>query len=374
MTTAAGAAAAVGAAVGAAVVYRAISLEAPITTHQNGGEQDPEPDLESEGTLDLRRQWCLVRAQPTDHAGDVVILPNPAFDVNKTIFGTLDSKLVKSIQAAKIGVKLFWSDDAVHRISTAFTKVPRAPSWSKNLVEFMNNKCDFSTEHADGSFRDHLSFCYEYSARWYQGVSPRVLLLHSILGVGTNLFPMPLEHLPELRSMLTEFEFVHIQMFPTMLRLLYAGELMDELVGYSAEKLSRLSCIRAHRVIDNEKIELSGTDFWIQLNFQLIHLLDFLPTASWKNATGDSFLSNFTVLLSVLRKANKLYATVDFDSSEASNKGGPVMTLGGLVLRTAIPDAVQLWMARRAIRKFSSQIGHSLSYKLEFTPSTTSNL
>jgi len=43
----------------------------------------------------------------------------------------------------------------------------------------------------------------------YQGHSPNVLLLHSICGVATNLFPMPLEKLPQLAAILTKVELMH---------------------------------------------------------------------------------------------------------------------------------------------------------------------
>ena len=113
----------------------------------------------------------------------------------------------------------------------------------KSLLHFMETECDFSTEHADGalahsdclfslfgpdaaaacqahrtseacrahctasirftvctrfvlvcvgSFLDHLQFCFEYGSIHYKQHSPRVLYLHSIMGVGTNLFPMPM--------------------------------------------------------------------------------------------------------------------------------------------------------------------------------------
>ena len=50
--------------------------------------------------------------------------------------------------------------------------------------------CQVKAEHADGSFMDHLLFCHDYCAVHFKGHSPRVLLLHSILGVGTNIFPI----------------------------------------------------------------------------------------------------------------------------------------------------------------------------------------
>ena len=52
-----------------------------------------------------------------------------------------------------------------------------------------------------GSFLDHLQFCYEYSAAYFKQHSPRVLFLHSILGVGTNIFPMKQEDESTLASM-----------------------------------------------------------------------------------------------------------------------------------------------------------------------------
>ena len=47
--------------------------------------------------------------------------------------------------------------------------------------------------------------------------SPRVLLLHSILGVATNYFPMKQELLPKLQGMLTDFENTHVEAFPSIL-------------------------------------------------------------------------------------------------------------------------------------------------------------
>ena len=67
---------------------------------------------------------------------------------------------------------------------------------------------------------DHLKFCYEYSATHFRAHSPRVLLLHSILGVATNYFPMKAELLPKLQGMLTDFENTHVEAFPSILRLL----------------------------------------------------------------------------------------------------------------------------------------------------------
>ena len=49
----------------------------------------------------------------------------------------------------------------------------------------------------------------------------------------------------------------------------------------NAADLSKLVGIQYHRVLDNAVIELDAESLWVQLNYQLIHLLDFLPSANW---------------------------------------------------------------------------------------------
>jgi hypothetical protein len=51
------------------------------------------------------------------------------------------------------------------------------------------------------------------------------MLLHSILGTGTNTFAMPAEKIPELRELMTPSEWAQTEAFPSVLRLLYAGPL-----------------------------------------------------------------------------------------------------------------------------------------------------
>ena len=91
----------------------------------------------------------------------------------------------------------------------------------QRLIDFMIDECDFSMEHADGTFLEHLVFCHHYAARHYPEHSPNVALLHSILGTATNTFAMDAGKLPKLKALLTEFEAIHVETFPSILRLLY---------------------------------------------------------------------------------------------------------------------------------------------------------
>ena len=325
------------------------------------------------GSLDLRRMAQIAEAKPSDHSGEVVLSPSSTFSIDKTIFGSITSPLIRYVQAAKLGVNLFWSEAAAHRIRTSFARVPRPPKWDSAVVEFIHEQCDFAMEHADGSFMDHLKFCHEYSYAHFPNRSPRVLLLHSIMGVGTNFFPMSVDKIPQLQHLLTEFEYQHIEMFPSMLRLYFYGPLRYELELMSDERLQKLSSITCHRVIDNKSISMSGENMWIQLNYHLIHLLDFLPTSSWALHAGDNFMDSFTALYGLLQRSKKRLARIDFDASEASSSSeGQPNTLANMV-RNWIPPSIQLGMAQRQIGGFSQDIGHSLEYSLVFSEDSPSS-
>ena len=318
------------------------------------------------GSLDLRRKAQIIQKGPIDHAGFVVITSSSNFNLDKTIFGAITSPLLRYFQNAKLGVNLYWNEKAAQRIRTNFQLVPTPPKWDQNVVDFIHNQCDFAMEHADGSFLDHLKFCHEYSYAHFPNYSPRVLLLHSIMGVGTNFFPMTIDKIPKLKSLLTPFEYNHIEMFPSMLRLYFYGPLRYELETFSVKQLQNISKIECHRVIDNKLIEMTGEDFWIQLNYHLIHLLDFLPATSWKVHVGDNFMDSFTALYTLLKKADKLLCNINFDVEEGSSSTDGLPNTFADMIRKWIPPSIQLGLAQRQIGSFSQQIGHSLDYTLHF--------
>jgi hypothetical protein len=278
----------------------------------------------------------------------------------------------------------------------------------------MREECDFATEHADGSFMEHLQFCYEYATIHFRQHSARVAFLHSILGVGTNLFPMAAAKMPQLRAMLSDFEWLHVQSFPSVLRLIFSGEFLRELIAMAGEedettttsakevnatdkneenekknsdatnqskrtKLDRISEVTFYRVLDNEPLRLAADDLWIQLNFQMMHLLDFIPVSNWTAQSNDIYLQNFVLLHGFLRRAGRLQCTLDFNISSSTcevdgvnpphpnsvaidgdsddcaaascsrNEGLP-MTLDA-VLGRMIPCSVSKYMSERAIRR-----------------------
>src|SRR6185436_15541281 len=103
------------------------------------------------------------------------------------------------------------------------------PAVSPQLMQFLVSECDFDVEHADGSFLDHLYFCFEYTVQHYPSQSPLVMFLHSILGTGTNTFAMTADKIPALRELMDPAVWKQVEAFPSVLRLLYAGPLRKEL-------------------------------------------------------------------------------------------------------------------------------------------------
>ena len=156
----------------------------------------------------LQRKRALALARPFDNAGSYHADCNAAFELSQTIFKTLPPGVKTLFQRTKLDTVLQWKPAAAAAIEEAYLRAGPAPSLADdaNLHRFMLTECDFSTEHADGSFLDHLHFCREYTARHYPGVSPRIMLLHSIMGVGTNCFPMTIDKLPALKSLLVPMQ------------------------------------------------------------------------------------------------------------------------------------------------------------------------
>merc|ERR1719160_1745040 len=113
----------------------------------------------------------------------------PGFSLAHSIFADVPGDLDRAMMNTKLEFRPYWNDDAVSKITSAYRQVPNSPPVNASLLEFMNTKCDFKVEHADGTFLDHLYFCYDYAVAHYPAESPLILFLHSILGAGTNYFP-----------------------------------------------------------------------------------------------------------------------------------------------------------------------------------------
>jgi len=318
-------------------------------------------------TLDLRRREIIVEGKPIDHFKDIVLSRNPNFNLDTTIFKSVTNWLSRQYLEASLNTQLFWNDDAIERIQHAFVNVPAPPDVSRELLAFMHDECHFVMEHADASFLDHLLFSYEYSVAHYKQQSPRVMLLHSIMGGHTNSFPIEGHQIQKLMSLLdhSSKEFMHIRDFPSVLRLLVNGKMLPELLAAGKDVL-RLEEVSFQRVMaPHIDVTMSAEDFWVQLNYQLMHLLDFLPASNWNDpmVIADPYFKLFTDLRQLLQQSGRLEAQVGFD---APVNGGHVGSLQELTVGTAIPESMKWKMFTESVEDFSRELGHSLDYKFKW--------
>lgn len=314
------------------------------------------------------RKAAIINGGVRDHVGKVVVEPIPNFDLNRTIFQTLSGAIPRYVMKTRVAKEVYWSDMAAANIQHAYDDVREQvelPEVSSDLMTFLVEECNFDVEHADGSFLDHLYFGFEYATQYYSKQSPLVMLLHSILGTGTNTFAMKADKIPDLRSLMNDFEWHQTESFPSILRLLYVGALRREL-RENLHRVDDLKEIRFRRVIDNEPVVMSGEDLWIQLNYQLIHIIDFLPAANWIAHKSDTSFIIFRDLYDILDKAGKLEAHVNYTPADGRpTLDGEHHSFGSWLI-TRIPVSVVEKMAAKSIQSFSSRIGHSLDYEIEW--------
>jgi hypothetical protein len=328
-----------------------------VTTKQSAAVR-PDPTLQ--------RKAAIAHGAALDHAGSVRVEAIPDFDLDRTIFQTLEGGAARYVMRTRVGKEVHWAPEAAAPVQAAYDRARAEhalPPVSPELLRFLVEECDFDVEHADGSFLDHLYFCYEYAVQHYPQRSPLVMLLHSILGTGTNTFAMTADKIDALRPLMTPFEWSHTEAFPSVLRLLYAGELRAELRA-NADRAGALQSIRMHRVIDNASITLSGQDLWIALNYQLIHLVDFLPVANWAANANDTSFILFRDLHDLLQRVGRCDAKVGYTPASGPRAvTGERQGLGAWLVRQ-IPVGLSEKMAAKSIARFSERIGHSLDYTL----------
>ena len=315
-----------------------------------------------------QRKAAIAHGGVRDHAGSVTVTAIEGFDLNRTIFNTLEGKLPRFVIQTRIAKEAEWAEATSASIEAAYTTTCEAralPEVPEELLTFLVEQCDFDVEHADGSFLDHLYFCFEYTNLYLPEHSALVMLLHSILGTGTNTFAMTADKIPALKALMNDAEWTHVEAFPSVLRLLYDLPLRAELWG-NTHRLDALDSIRFHRVIDNAPITMTAKDFWLQLNYQMIHLIDFLPVSNWAAHANDTAFIIFRDLYAFLQQSGKLAATLSYTpATGTSSVQGEAQSFGAKLV-DMLPVKVSEKMAAKSVRRFSSKIGHSMDYTISW--------
>ena len=130
---------------------------------RNGGSMATTNSAELKATLNLQRKAALTAGGAVDHAGRVTVKRMTNFDMGRTIFGALVG-LPKLFMEEKLAKEPVWGVAASGEVEAAYVETEAAnpaPQIDQRLVDFMVNECDFSMEHADGSFLEHLVFCHD---------------------------------------------------------------------------------------------------------------------------------------------------------------------------------------------------------------------
>lgn len=325
-------------------------------------------NAELKATLNLQRKAAIAEGGAIDHAGRVTVVRLPDFDMERTIFGALVG-VAKMFMTEKLAKEPVWNDGPAAKVEALYQAAEASqpsPAVDQRLIDFMVQECDFSMEHADGTFLEHLVFCHDYAARHYPDHSPNIALLHSILGTATNTFAMDADKIPALESLLTEFETLHIEVFPSTLRLFYMGDFLDEL-EQNLHRIDKLEALHLHRVIDNEPLTIDAENLWINLNFHLMHFVDFMPAANWASHCSDPLLQMFERLSDLLDRAGQRQATVNvaFPSGKGGKLVGEERTLFGR-LAGVLPASITLKLAKKSILEYSEKAGHDLSYRIDW--------
>ena len=134
-------------------------------------------------THSLKRKQALALGRPYDNAGYITTTVDENFKLSNTIFKSLpEGSLLAKVQTTKLNTVIDWDPTSMKTIEEDYANVKLPPSGDEALHQFMFNECHFDSEHADGSFFEHLHFCRDFTALHYPSGSPRVMLLHSICG------------------------------------------------------------------------------------------------------------------------------------------------------------------------------------------------
>ena len=329
--------------------------------------QETTEGAELKATLNLQRKAAITHGGAVDHAGRVRVERMVNFDMKRTIFGALSGEPAKFMEE-KLAKEPVWGASETATVEAAYAEAEAAnpaPAIDQKLIDFMVQECDFSMEHADGTFLEHLVFCHDYAARHYPDHSPNVALLHSILGTATNTWAMEASKIPKLKELLTDFEALHVEVFPSTLRLMYDGDFLDELEA-NLHRLDDLETLHLNRVIDNEPLSIDAENLWINLNFHLMHFVDFMPSANWSTHRADPLLQMFRRLSDLLDKAGKREAAVDV--TFPSDKVAPVREKRTVFGRVSglLPASVTMKLAKKSIQDYSADCGHDLSYRIDW--------
>src|SRR6478735_3666017 len=116
----------------------------------------------------IQRKAAIARGAALEHDGKVRVKAIPNFDLGRTIFKTLEGGAARFAVTTRVGIEAHWDAATAQSVQAEYAAARAAhplPPISPALLRFLVDECNFDVEHADGSFLDHLYFCYEYTVQ-----------------------------------------------------------------------------------------------------------------------------------------------------------------------------------------------------------------
>ena len=110
-------------------------------------EQTPAPNAHLDAALTLQRKAAIVAGGAVDHAGRVQVVPIQDFDMQKTIFGSLQGMIPRTVMHDKLAKEPIWNDFAAKAVELSYGEVTATapePEVNPDLISFMHAECDFS--------------------------------------------------------------------------------------------------------------------------------------------------------------------------------------------------------------------------------------
>ena len=103
------------------------------------------------------------------------------------------------------------------------------------------------------------------------------------------------------------------------------------------------------------------------MNYQLIHLVDFLPVSNWSVHQNDTSFILFRDLYDLMQQGGRLDAKIDYAPAGArgSLQDEEMSFLGKLATR--LPLGLVEKLAGKSVARFSERIGHSLDYEARWS-------
>jgi hypothetical protein len=99
-----------------------------------------------------QRKAAIVAGGIADHSDKVQVKPIENFDLNRTIFNTLEGAVPRMVVQTRIAKDVRWQDEVARALDAEYEKKSaqkKLPPIDPKLIAFMKDECDFDWRHVE---------------------------------------------------------------------------------------------------------------------------------------------------------------------------------------------------------------------------------